>query len=93
MYYVLILLGITVVTYFTALGMGRVGNRKFLLWMFVIFETGVLILFKYMGFFAETIEKVFRRCGSSAGFPVLRILLLVGISFYIFQTIAYVTDV
>ncbi len=92
-HYALILLGVTVVAYFAALGMGRAGNRKFLLWLFVIFETGVLILFKYTGFLAETIEKVFRLSGSSAGFPVLQLLLPVGISFYIFQTIAYVADV
>lgn len=93
LYYVLLLIGVTAVTYFTALGLGRVRSRKALLWAFVLFEAGILILFKYLGFFSEIVESAARLFGNSLSLPVLNLLLPVGISFYIFQTIAYVTDV
>lgn len=92
-WYLFLLVGVTVATYFTAIGMEKVRNKKVLLCIFIIFEIGALILFKYLGFFSEIVESVAHLFGSSFRFPVFELLLPVGISFYIFQTIAYVADV
>lgn len=49
---------------------------------------GLLAVFKYAGFFVETVNSAF---GTKLGAPPLT--LPVGISFYTFQTISYVVDV
>lgn len=48
----------------------------------------VLGVFKYAGFFADTFSAVFRMPR-----PVLRVVLPLGLSFYIFQAISYLADV
>jgi alginate O-acetyltransferase complex protein AlgI len=54
---------------------------------------GILGIFKYLGFFAESLQAALGSLGIEAGFPTLRILLPVGISFYTFQTMSYTIDV
>lgn len=53
----------------------------------LIFNLGVLVAFKYSGFFAENINALL---GTSI--PVPKIRLPIGISFYTFQTISYTVD-
>ncbi len=48
----------------------------------------VLVYFKYMDFFISSFNHAFK-----LGIPLLRIGLPIGISFYIFQVMSYVTDV
>ena len=48
----------------------------------------LLLIFKYTGFFVETINSVF-----SAALPVPSIRLPIGISFFTFQALSYVLDV
>ena len=54
----------------------------------VVFDLGVLAVFKYYGFFVSSLEDSFGWEG-----PVLDIVLPVGISFFTFQAISYVVDV
>ncbi len=54
---------------------------------------GVLVLFKYAGFFADSFAHVLAAMGLKADMPTLRIILPVGISFYVFQAISYMADV
>ncbi|MEM9518513.1 MAG: MBOAT family protein [Actinomycetota bacterium] len=54
----------------------------------VVFDIGVLALFKYYGFFVSSLEDAFGWEG-----PALEIVLPVGISFFTFQAISYVVDV
>jgi alginate O-acetyltransferase complex protein AlgI len=53
----------------------------------------VLGIFKYTGFFADSFAELFTKLGLRADMPTLRIILPVGISFYIFQAISYMADV
>jgi len=53
----------------------------------------VLVEFKYFDFFADSIVSVARRVGWSAPEVALHLALPVGLSFYVFQAIAYVVDI
>jgi alginate O-acetyltransferase complex protein AlgI len=50
-------------------------------------------VFKYLGFFALLSNQVLGLAGLAASIPVLRFALPLGISFWTFQTVAYVVDV
>lgn len=92
--YVLILFGITTATYFTAriLEHAKSRRRKIVLGVFLTFEIGMLVYLKYMNFFAESINFIFGKTGWK-GIPQYELLIPIGISFYLFQTMAYVIDV
>lgn len=53
----------------------------------------VLILFKYLGFICDNVNAVLDLFNSKKSFPSIYMILPVGISFYIFQSIGYVIDV
>jgi D-alanyl-lipoteichoic acid acyltransferase DltB (MBOAT superfamily) len=53
----------------------------------------VLGFFKYANFFSDTAQRGLMALGLHPHWPVLHVLLPIGISFYTFQSIAYVTDV
>ncbi len=59
----------------------------------ISFNIGVLIFFKYSDFFVPAILKAFAQPGFPLQTETLRILLPVGLSFYILQTISYLVDV
>lgn len=63
------------------------GHRKFALAMGVIANIAILGVFKYAGFVAQTL------CDFGIEVSVPKIALPIGISFYIFQSISYLTDV
>jgi len=54
---------------------------------------GILFYFKYAGFFVESFASLAEAAGFSFSYPVLRILLPVGISFFTFQALSYTIDV
>ncbi len=56
-------------------------------------NVGILGLFKYFNFFAESAADLLRLFGLSADVVTLRLLLPVGVSFYTFQAISYSIDV
>lgn len=50
-------------------------------------------IFKYLGFFQESFSTAVEMLGFDASWPMIEILLPIGLSFYCFQSIAYVVDV
>ncbi len=66
------------------------GLRKLLLGVSLVAQLGILGLFKYFDFFSEGATRLLGWFGLSADLPTLQVLLPVGISFYTFQTLAYV---
>ncbi len=62
--------------------------RKGVLILAVSSNLALLAFFKYIGFFAETVNLL-----TGAALPVFRPLMPVGISFFTFQTLTYVVDV
>ncbi len=59
----------------------------------VIANMGVLAIFKYFNFFADSLFALGQMFGLEASYTALHIVLPVGISFYLFQTTSYVVDI
>jgi D-alanyl-lipoteichoic acid acyltransferase DltB (MBOAT superfamily) len=53
----------------------------------------VLGIFKYYNFFADSLRHVLEALGMHPGFPILNVILPVGISFYTFLSMSYTIDV
>ncbi|MEE2828255.1 MAG: MBOAT family O-acyltransferase [Myxococcota bacterium] len=62
------------------------------MWAGVAANLTLLGVFKYYGFFIETLGDVFELLGFSAHLPLIQIILPVGISYYTFQSIAYLVE-
>ena len=68
-------------------------DRRRLVTLGVAVLVALLILFKYLGFFAHVAAALARAGGFAASDVTVRLLLPVGISFYTFQAISYLMDV
>jgi D-alanyl-lipoteichoic acid acyltransferase DltB (MBOAT superfamily) len=68
-------------------------DRKMLLGVAVALNLTILGFFKYYGFFLEQLSDLLASAGLMRDLPFLEIILPVGISFFTFQGISYVTDV
>lgn len=83
-----LLLGVAALNWLGGLALARVTAKKPLLALLVAADLGVLALFKYAGFAAETVNALFPDL-----LPVLSPALPLGISFYLFTAIGYCADV
>ena len=68
-------------------------KRKFLLFLSLFVNIGLLGFFKYYNFFVESFVEAFTLLGNPIESTTLKIILPVGISFYTFQTLSYTIDV
>lgn len=68
-------------------------KRKKLLSVSIIASLSILGFFKYFNFFSESFANLINAFGLKADPLTLKIILPVGISFYIFQTMSYTIDV
>ncbi len=92
--YILLMIAVIVINYLAGLRLLRFpadtasGRRRLLLALAVTADLAILGVFKYTGFFAALLN-------TAAGLhlPVPQIVLPIGISFYIFQSMSYVIDV
>ncbi len=94
--FVLVLMSATCVSWFAALQMGKLPGKKQrlkYLVLSILINLGMLIFFKYLGFFIDIVNQLAGITGRSNTIPYYGILLPVGISFYTFQTIGYTVDV
>ncbi len=93
--YLLILFGVILIDY-TA---GRMiepaqgARRRWFLALSVIANVGLLAFFKYFTFFQVNVAAVSAWLGQPAPFPVLNILLPIGLSFHTFQSMSYTIEV
>lgn len=92
--YALLLLSSTAVTYLAGIGMERNGrHRKSYLVGSIVVNLLLLFFFKYYAFAAENVTWLLQHLGISIHIPEFKVLLPVGISFYIFQALGYAVDV
>src|SRR5436190_13678550 len=90
--FVLLLFGTNLFDYFLALAIEqerRPVRRKWLLAGSMVVNLGVLCLFKYFNFFADSLGLLLAKLGMHASFPTLYVILPVGISFYTFFAMSY----
>lgn len=86
----------TVVDYTVGLKIEATEEPRFRkIWLLVSLTTniGVLAFFKYFNFFVGSMVDLLRVFGMQADDVTLKIVLPVGISFYIFQSLSYTIDV
>ncbi len=84
------------VDYFSAKQIAQTNNRhKAKRWLIASISINLITLciFKYYNFFAASLVDLLSAFDLPVSFLVLNVVLPVGISFYTFQSIAYVTDV
>ena len=86
--YVLLMILSILVNYYMALIMDKSHNKKKWLIIDLIFNLGLLFIFKYTNFFLDNINNLF-----NLNIKFLTISLPIGISFYTFQILTYVIDV
>lgn len=68
-------------------------TRRSWLALSVAVNLGILFVFKYYGFFADSLQGLAAQFGLPLDAPTLHVVLPVGISFYTFQTMSYTLDV
>ena len=68
-------------------------RRKGFVALSIASNVGTLFFFKYFGFFVENAKVLLTAAGLGGDFTAVEVLLPVGISFYTFQSIAYIVDV
>jgi D-alanyl-lipoteichoic acid acyltransferase DltB (MBOAT superfamily) len=68
-------------------------KRKFLLWLSIFVNIGILGVFKYYDFFLNNYILTFSFFGVHLNANSLNIILPIGISFYTFQTLSYTIDI
>lgn len=97
MKYVVLILFTTLISYIAAIFIERYRDNKsickFILTTTLISCLGVLFVFKYFNFFAGAVSDFLNMFALHLHPTTLTLLLPVGISFYTFQTLAYVIDV
>lgn len=87
--YVILMIGAAFLNYLWALLIQKSEKyRKVFLWMSVIENLGILGVFKYAGFLAESFNSL-----TGFNIPVPELALPIGISFFTFQAMSYVFDV
>ena len=92
--FVFIMLGSILVNYAAGLAIskwqdcGRGHFKQGILILTLIFDLGILAIFKYLGFFVDNLNNIFGLRLLSPDIP-----LPIGISFFTFQAISYVADV
>ncbi|MBF0357942.1 MAG: MBOAT family protein [Magnetococcales bacterium] len=59
----------------------------------IVINIGILFVFKYLNFFADSLVDLINVFGGTASPTLLNIILPVGISFYTFQSLSYPLDV
>jgi alginate O-acetyltransferase complex protein AlgI len=94
--FVPLMLGSAIMDYYLAIAIDKREDpvkRKRLLWISVVVNLGILGFFKYFNFFADSAFSAAELLGVEASYTTLNIVLPLGISFYIFQTLSYTIDV
>lgn len=85
--YVFLMLICVIINYFAGKFIEKSIQKRQALIVGVVCNVLILCVFKYAGFFAETLNAV------GIPIPVPEISLPIGVSFYIFQSISYLVDV
>jgi D-alanyl-lipoteichoic acid acyltransferase DltB (MBOAT superfamily) len=95
-YLLAVLLLVTAVSYVAGMLLGAATDptqRKVILWCGVGGNLLVLVILKYLPFLSENMRALIQRLGVSDPITSFNPLVAIGVSYFIFQAIAYLTDV
>lgn len=68
-------------------------RKKIFLYLSLVINLGILVLFKYYNFFIDSFSSAFSLFGGDLDWLHLKLILPIGISFYTFQALSYVIDI
>jgi D-alanyl-lipoteichoic acid acyltransferase DltB (MBOAT superfamily) len=93
--YVLVLFGLILVDYVAGLLIERSerGRRRAILFASLASNIGILAVFKYYNFAADTLDSIARMFRGGVSIPQLAWVLPIGLSFHTFQSMAYTIEV
>lgn len=95
--YALVLLAVTVTTYFGGRLFDRqndsIRKKNLLVWLFALIALFPLLVFKYYNFINNSITDILASVGLDFSLPGLNWMIPVGISFFSFQAVGYMLDV
>ena len=91
--YVLVLLSVTVVTFYTALAVTKVKHPKRMVTLGVLLSLSPLVFFKYFNFINDTVSYELAMIGFDFHLAGLNWAIPIGISFFTFQALGYLWDV
>ena len=86
----------TLIDYYCGIQLGKEDNkvpRKLFLWISLLSNLGILMTFKYLGFFQEVFNDLLTVLDFNGAGNGLKLILPMGISFYTFQTMSYTIDI
>lgn len=86
--YILIILSVVLIDYLLAILIDKSKRKKPLLILSIIINIGILFYYKYFNFIIDNINTLFK-----TNINITKIILPIGISFFIFQALSYVIDV
>jgi D-alanyl-lipoteichoic acid acyltransferase DltB (MBOAT superfamily) len=92
----ILLLALSLIDFLTARQISKTikqSRRKFFLALTLVSDIAALSIFKYANFFIDSTVTVLSFLGLSIAPSHLNLVTPIGISFFVFQSIAYVTDV
>ncbi len=69
------------------------GSKKGWLWFSILWNLGILFVFKYFNFFIDNMGALFSTKIPEQGYHFIKVIIPVGLSFYTFQTMSYTIDV
>jgi len=94
--YVFIILTIIIANYLIAIKIGEADEKKLknrFLYLSFLINIGILIYFKYWNFIIDNLFNFSSNNAIKGNFLLVEVILPLGLSYYIFQTIGYILDV
>ena len=91
-----LLVAVTLVYYFLGIGMSGEGDERkksILCTIGIVLGVGLLVYFKYLNFFIDSFASLFESLGLKANIHTFRIIMPLGISFFVFKLISYVIEI
>ena len=90
--YLVLIFWSSLIDYLAVLGMAESGRRQAWLSLSILNNLALLGFFKYAGFVTESLNHLLSRLDVPYALPVPDVLLPVGISFFVFQSMSYTID-
>ncbi|MBN8697660.1 MAG: MBOAT family protein [Bacteroidetes bacterium] len=93
--YILILFVTIVIDYYAGIFIEKAPAhyKKRILLISILANVGILMFFKYYNFFIDNINSASSYFGANFSFPLLSIILPIGLSFHTFQAMSYTIEV